>query len=184
MFEAWKNARTGYPIVDAAMRQLKQTAWMHNRLRMVVAMFLTKHLFIDWRWGEAYFMSQLVDGDFASNNGGWQWSASTGVDAAPYFRIFNPTRQSERFDQSGSFIRRYMPELAHLDNKSIHQPSHRQALAAGYCLPIVEHRQATDQAKFYFKQLNNASTLNSADKDQQATVGNLVSRQNQQEFTL
>jgi deoxyribodipyrimidine photo-lyase len=181
MFDAWKNGCTGYPIVDAAMRQLKQTAWMHNRLRMVTAMFLTKHLFIDWRWGEAYFMSQLIDGDFASNNGGWQWSASTGVDAAPYFRIFNPTRQSERFDASGSFIRRYMPELAHLDNKSIHQPSPSQALEAGYCLPIVDHRQATDQTKFYFKQLKNSPGVVSSNEDQQVAVSNV---QKQQEFTL
>lgn len=154
MFDAWKNARTGYPIVDAAMRQLKHTGWMHNRLRMVTAMFLTKHLFIDWRWGEAYFMSQLVDGDLASNNGGWQWSASTGVDAVPYFRIFNPTRQSQRFDPQGIFIRRFLPELAELDNKSIHQPTASQALSSGYCLPVVDHRTATEQTKGYFQQLN------------------------------
>ncbi|MFT7184739.1 MAG: deoxyribodipyrimidine photo-lyase [Pseudohongiellaceae bacterium] len=184
MFEAWKNGCTGYPIVDAAMRQLKQTAWMHNRLRMVTAMFLTKHLFIDWRWGEAYFMSQLVDGDFASNNGGWQWSASTGVDAVPYFRIFNPTRQSQRFDPTGSFIRRYMPELASLDNKSIHQPSQSQALAAGYCLPIVDHRQATDQTKYYFKHLKDASVVTAENINHQTHVSKALHVQKQQEFTL
>jgi deoxyribodipyrimidine photo-lyase len=158
LFDAWKNARTGYPIVDAAMRQLNQTGWMHNRLRMVTAMFLTKHLFIDWRWGESYFMAKLVDGDLASNNGGWQWSASTGVDAVPYFRIFNPTRQSQRFDPDGDFIRHYLPELASLSNKAIHQPSHAEALALGYSVPIVDHRQATKQTKFYFEQLKNDST--------------------------
>lgn len=184
LFEAWKNGCTGFPIVDAAMRQLKQTAWMHNRLRMVTAMFLTKHLFIDWRWGEAYFMSQLIDGDFASNNGGWQWSASTGVDASPYFRIFNPTRQSERFDSAGSFIRRYVPELSSLDNKSIHQPSPSQALAAGYCLPIVDHRQATDQTKSYFKQLKNSPEIMTENTDQQAPIYYTSNVQKQQEFTL
>jgi deoxyribodipyrimidine photo-lyase len=184
IFESWVNGSTGYPIVDAAMRQLKKTAWMHNRLRMVTAMFLTKHLFVDWRWGEAYFMSQLIDGDFASNNGGWQWSASTGVDAVPYFRIFNPTRQSQRFDPSGSFIRRYMPELAKLDNKSIHQPSQSQALAAGYCLPIVNHRLATEQTKYYFKQLNNPSAVMSEEAGHQIHDLNKLSLQKQQEFML
>ena len=154
LFDAWKEGRTGFPIVDAAMRQLKQTAWMHNRLRMVVAMFLTKHLFIDWRLGEAYFMSMLVDGDLAANNGGWQWSASTGVDAVPYFRIFNPTRQSQRFDQSGDFIRQYLPELSSLDNKSIHMPSAQQAKALAYPLPIVDHSSAVAQTKCWFKRLS------------------------------
>jgi deoxyribodipyrimidine photo-lyase len=154
LFEAWKEGRTGFPIVDAAMRQLKATAWMHNRLRMVVAMFLTKHLFIDWRLGEAYFMSQLVDGDLAANNGGWQWSASTGVDAVPYFRIFNPVRQSQRFDESGAFIRQYLPELSSLDDKSIHMPSTQQAKKLGYPLPIVDHTLAVAQTKLWFKQLS------------------------------
>jgi len=122
IFTAWCDGKTGIPIVDAAMRQLNETGWMHNRLRMVVAMFLTKNCQIDWRWGEDYFMSQLIDGDFAANNGGWQWSASTGTDAAPYFRIFNPTSQSERFDPNGEFIRKWIPELAHLSNKQIHNP--------------------------------------------------------------
>lgn len=171
MFEAWKNGMTGFPIVDAAMRQLKQTGWMHNRLRMVVAMFLTKHLFIDWRWGEAYFMSKLIDGDFASNNGGWQWSASTGVDAVPYFRIFNPTRQSMRFDPEGEFIRRYLPELSHLSSKDIHQPSAAQALEANYVLPIVEHKQATEQTKIYFSQLN-SSKESSLTLNQGMAIGN------------
>lgn len=154
LFEAWCNGLTGYPIVDAAMRQLNETGWMHNRLRMITAMFLTKHLFIDWRWGERYFMENLVDGDLASNNGGWQWSASTGVDAVPYFRIFNPTRQSQRFDPEGKFIKAYVPELAALDKKSIHQPSAQQSLEAGYVLPIIEHGPAVAQTKQWFKQLS------------------------------
>ncbi len=157
-FEAWKEGRTGFPIVDAAMRQLKQTAWMHNRLRMVVAMFLTKHLFIDWRLGEAYFMSQLVDGDLAANNGGWQWSASTGVDAVPYFRIFNPVRQSQRFDEKGEFIRQYLPELRSLDNKSIHMPSAKQAQSLAYPMPIVDHSHAVAQTKLWFKQLSQSES--------------------------
>lgn len=118
-FEAWKNGKTGIPIVDAFMRQLKETGWMHNRGRMITAMFLTKNLLIDWRKGEAWFMQNLIDGDFAANNGGWQWSASTGTDAVPYFRVFNPVTQAERFDPSGKFIRQWCPELAHLGDKQI-----------------------------------------------------------------
>lgn len=121
-FKRWCDGQTGMPIIDAAMRQLKETGWMHNRLRMITAMFLTKHLLIDWRWGEKWFMTHLIDGDFSANNGGWQWSASTGTDAVPYFRIFNPVTQSRRFDQEARFIRQYIPELADLDNKSIHDP--------------------------------------------------------------
>ena len=113
-FQAWCEGRTGFPIVDAGMRQLKQTGWMHNRLRMITASFLVKDLHIDWRRGERYFMSQLIDGEFASNNGGWQWAASTGTDAAPYFRVFNPTTQGKRFDPEGHFIRQYVPELLSL----------------------------------------------------------------------
>ncbi|WP_038195668.1 cryptochrome/photolyase family protein [Wohlfahrtiimonas chitiniclastica] len=120
-FDAWKNGKTGVPIVDAFMRQLKATGWMHNRGRMITAMFLTKNLLIDWRKGEAWFMQNLIDGDFAANNGGWQWSASTGTDAVPYFRIFNPVTQSERFDPKGDFIRQWCPELSHLDHQQIHK---------------------------------------------------------------
>ncbi|MES2771359.1 MAG: deoxyribodipyrimidine photo-lyase [Pseudomonadota bacterium] len=119
---AWQNARTGYPLVDAAMRQLNQTGYMHNRLRMVVASFLCKDLGIDWRCGERYFAEQLNDFDLAANNGGWQWAASSGCDAQPYFRIFNPVTQSQRFDPSGKFIRRYLPELAALPERHIHTP--------------------------------------------------------------
>ena len=122
-FAAWTEGRTGQPFVDAGMRQLKQTGWMHNRLRMITAMFLTKNLFIDWHLGEQHFMQNLIDGDFALNNGGWQWSASTGTDAAPYFRIFNPFSQSKRFDPSGDFIRAYIPELREVSNNALHDPS-------------------------------------------------------------
>lgn len=153
LLTAWQEGRTGFPIVDAAMKQLVQTGWMHNRLRMITAMFLTKHLFVDWRLGEDFFMQHLVDGDLASNNGGWQWSASTGVDAAPYFRIFNPTRQSERFDPNGEFIRHYLPELKNVSNKAIHAPSVIEAESCGYAKPIVDHSTAVKQTKTWFKEL-------------------------------
>lgn len=152
-FTAWCEGKTGYPLVDAAMRQLNQTGWMHNRLRMVVASFLTKHLLIDWRWGEKYFMQQLIDGDLASNNGGWQWAASTGCDAQPYFRIFNPIRQSERFDPNGEFIRKYIPELSRIPDKQIHFPHQylaKQKLSL-YWPPIVEHKEARINALAFYK---------------------------------
>ncbi|MCH8538821.1 MAG: deoxyribodipyrimidine photo-lyase [Alkalimonas sp.] len=141
LFTAWCEGRTGYPLVDAAMRQLNQTGWMHNRLRMVVASFLVKDLHLDWRWGERYFMSRLIDGDFAANNGGWQWAASTGTDAVPYFRIFNPVTQSKRFDPDGDFIRKFVPELADVSAKRIHWP-HPVAADCGYPAPIVDHATA------------------------------------------
>jgi deoxyribodipyrimidine photo-lyase len=149
--DAWKAGRSGYPLVDAAMRQLAVTGWMHNRLRMVSAMFLTKHLLIDWREGERHFMQLLVDGDFASNNGGWQWSASTGTDAAPYFRIFNPYTQAERFDPDGAFTRRFVGELADVRGKAIFRP--HEAGVTGYPAPIVEHRAARERALAAFKGL-------------------------------
>ena len=152
-FQRWCEGRTGIPIIDAAMRQLNQTGWMHNLLRMVCAMFLTKDLFIDWRWGEQFFMEKLIDGDFASNNGGWQWSASTGVDAAPYFRIFNPYRQSERFDPKGSFIRKYVPELAEISGKAIHCPPEKILQVIQYPSVMVDHKTATAEVKNRFKQL-------------------------------
>ena len=133
------------------MRQLNQTGWMHNRLRMVVAMFLTKHLLIDWRWGERFFNQHLIDADFASNNGGWQWSSSTGTDAQPYFRIFNPYSQSEKFDAKGDFIREYCPELSTLTGKSIHHPSPVECAQLGYPLPIVDHREGRERALDAFK---------------------------------
>lgn len=138
-FEAWKEGRTGVPIVDAAMRQLREIGWMHNRARMIVASYLVKDLLIDWRWGEEYFMEQLLDGDIAANNGGWQWTAGTGTDAAPYFRIFNPVLQSARFDPNGEYIRRWVPELKGLDTKDIHAPWERGIKVKGYPdKPIVE----------------------------------------------
>ncbi len=122
-YNAWKNGQTGFPIIDSAMRQLHLEGWMHNRLRMVVAMFFTKNMLHDWRLGEAFFMQNLLDGDFSSNNGGWQWSSSTGTDAAPYFRIFNPITQSKNFDSEGLFIKKYVPELKELNRNEIHDPS-------------------------------------------------------------
>ncbi|GGA68466.1 deoxyribodipyrimidine photo-lyase [Neiella marina] len=137
LFDSWCRGETGFPLVDAAMRQLNQTGWMHNRLRMIVASFLCKDLLIDWRWGERYFMSKLVDGDFAANNGGWQWAASTGTDAAPYFRIFNPETQSKRFDDKGLFIQQYVEQLRGLEAKLLHQ-----AGAGGNYLPaVVDHKE-------------------------------------------
>ncbi len=155
LFQAWCEGRTGFPIVDAAMRQLRETGWMHNRLRMITAMFLSKDLFIDWRWGERHFMRHLVDGDFSANNGGWQWSASTGNDAAPYFRIFNPLLQGQRFDPEGEFIRRFVPELASCDPRRIHEPHARgqSALFSRYPLPVVDHASARDHAVAQFKAL-------------------------------
>lgn len=167
LFEAWCKGLTGIPIVDAAMRQLNATGWMHNRLRMVVAMFLTKNCQIDWRWGEKYFMSQLIDGDFAANNGGWQWSASTGTDAAPYFRIFNPVSQSERFDPTGEFIRNWVPELAPLSAKEIHNPviglkgqstSHTSDDHLSYPAPIVDLSESRKSTIALFKNLPPAVT--------------------------
>lgn len=154
-FQAWCDGRTGYPLVDAAMRQLIQTGWMHNRLRMVVASFLTKHLLIDWRQGEQFFMSQLIDGDLSANNGGWQWASSTGCDAQPYFRIFNPITQSKKFDPNGDFIRRYVPELSDVPDKQIHFPHDYLAkypLTSQYWPPIVEHKEARLKALGFFKQ--------------------------------
>jgi deoxyribodipyrimidine photo-lyase len=120
--EAWQQGQTGYPLIDAAMRQLKQSGWIHNRNRMVVASFLAKNLLIDWREGERWFMQQLIDGDPAANNGGWQWTAGVGTDAAPYFRIFNPIKQSQKFDPDGTYIRSWVPELSTVPNEYIHEP--------------------------------------------------------------
>ena len=153
---AWQEGRTGLPLIDAAMRQLQATGWMHNRLRMVVAMFLTKNLLIDWREGERFFMRQLIDGDLAANNGGWQWSASTGTDAAPYFRIFNPISQSQKFDPDGHFIRHWLPELASLNKRDIHDPAALGGLFApsGYPRPIVDLSRSRERALSAFKDLN------------------------------
>lgn len=143
LFAAWCAGRTGYPLVDAAMLQLNQTGWMHNRLRMVTACFLIKDLGIDWRRGEAYFAQHLNDFDLASNNGGWQWASSSGCDAQPYFRIFNPVTQSQKFDAQGKFIRRYLPQLKQLSDKEIHAPWEApRMLAPDYWPPVVMHDAA------------------------------------------
>ncbi len=154
LFAAWCEGRTGYPLVDAAMAQINQTGYMHNRLRMVVASFLVKDLGIDWRWGERYFAEKLNDYELASNNGGWQWAASTGCDAQPYFRIFNPVSQSEKFDAGGKFIRRYLPQLDKMNDKTIHAPWLARpidlaeagiSLGKDYPEPIVMHDEARDK---------------------------------------
>jgi deoxyribodipyrimidine photo-lyase len=147
-FQAWCEGRTGFPIVDAAMRHFNETGWMHNRLRMVVASFLTKDLLVDWRKGEEYFARYLLDFDLAANNGGWQWSASTGCDSQPYFRIFNPYSQSEKFDPEGEFIRANVSELKSVRGKEIHQPS---PLLTGYPAPIVNHGEQRIKALALFK---------------------------------
>ncbi|MEM9656601.1 MAG: deoxyribodipyrimidine photo-lyase [Actinomycetota bacterium] len=140
LFRAWADGQTGYPIVDAGMRQLLAEGWMHNRVRMIVASFLVKDLHIDWRRGARHFMDQLVDGDLASNNHGWQWVAGTGTDASPYFRIFNPVSQGKKFDPDGAYVRRWIPEIAHLPDRSVHDPwTEKTGAPATYPLPIVDH---------------------------------------------
>lgn len=159
-FDAWKAGKTGYPIVDAAMRQMKALGWMHNRLRMITASFLVKDLLIDWREGERYFMQQLIDGDLAANNGGWQWAASTGTDSAPYFRIFNPTTQGERFDEQGKFIRHYLPELADVPDSHIHQPhvwAEKNNRKLDYPAPIVDHKAARKKTLDAFERAKSAA---------------------------
>lgn len=154
-FKAWTEARTGFPIIDAAMNQLNHTGFMHNRLRMIVASFLVKDLLIDWRWGEDYFAKKLIDFDFSANNGGWQWAASTGCDAQPWFRIFNPLLQSQKFDPEGIFIKKYLPSLEPLSNKEIHQPydfylkkpsNFPIIFGDDYPIPIVDHAEQRAKA--------------------------------------
>jgi deoxyribodipyrimidine photo-lyase len=154
LFAAWCEGRTGYPLVDAAMAQINQTGYMHNRLRMVVASFLTKDLGVDWRWGEQYFAQHLIDFDLSANNGGWQWGSSSGCDAQPYFRIFNPVTQSQKFDPQGKFIKRYLPQLKGLEGADLHAPWEAKPLAlqaAGitlgkdYPLPVVNHAEAREK---------------------------------------
>jgi deoxyribodipyrimidine photo-lyase len=166
LFEAWRSGQTGYPVVDAAMRQLARAGWMHNRARMIVASFLTKDLRIDWRLGQQWFMRNLIDGDPAANNGGWQWTAGTGTDAAPYFRIFNPVLQSMKFDPDGDFIRRFVPELRNVTGVSIHSPwkmppdVQRRAgclIGRDYPAPIVEHQQARERTLLAYKRSSAAA---------------------------
>ena len=154
-FVAWKTGRTGYPIVDAAMRQLRREGWIHNRLRMIAASFLVKDLLIDWRRGEQWFRTQLIDADIAQNVGNWQWVAGTGADAAPYFRVFNPVLQARKFDPNGSYVRRWVPELADINGHRVHAPwdlGPIELAVAGvslgdtYPAPIVEHRAARERA--------------------------------------
>ncbi len=167
LFEAWCTGKTGYPLVDAAMRQLNQTGYMHNRLRMVAASFLVKDLLIDWRWGERYFVEHLIDFDLAANNGGWQWAASTGCDAQPWFRIFNPVTQSEKFDADGKFIRKYVPELQGCTSKEIHAPwlmpplrQQELGLVIGkdYPTPVVDHAMRREQALALYKQASHQAS--------------------------
>ncbi|CAK1223198.1 deoxyribodipyrimidine photo-lyase [Fructobacillus evanidus] len=162
-FNAWKNGTTGFPIIDAAMQQLNQTGWLHNRLRMIVASFLTKDLLINWTWGEQYFQEKLVDYDPASNIGGWQWAASTGTDSVPYFRIFNPFTQAEKFDPDAKFIKQYIPALADLPADKIHhidrlseadQQQYQVILGKDYPKPIVDHALARKRAIASYKNLN------------------------------
>ena len=150
-FEKWRSGMTGYPIVDAAMRCLQTTGWMHNRLRMIVAMFLTKDLLFNWQLGERYFMKELVDGDMAANNGGWQWSAGTGTDAAPYFRIFNPITQAKKCDADGIFVRQWIPELRSVSDENIHEPWNERLLAKGYPDRIVIHEQQRSKCLAMYK---------------------------------
>ncbi|KAI7827497.1 putative deoxyribodipyrimidine photo-lyase Phr1 [Gamsiella multidivaricata] len=156
-FQRWCDGKTGFPIVDAGMRQLNSIGFMHNRLRMITACFLVKDLLIDWHKGERYFMQRLIDGDLASNNGGWQWSASTGTDAQPYFRVFNPLLQSQRFDPKGEYIRKWIPELRGLNDKQIHEPYHalpsKEFLKLGYPTPIVDHAAAKKKYVDEFKRV-------------------------------
>ncbi len=166
LFAAWCEGRTGYPLVDAAMAQINQTGYMHNRLRMVVASFLVKDLGIDWRWGEQYFAQHLIDFDLAANNGGWQWASSSGCDAQPYFRIFNPISQSEKFDPQGKFIRRYVPQLATLPDDALHAPWQAKPLvlqAANvklgetYPFPVVDHAKARLKTLLRYSVVKNKS---------------------------
>ncbi|WP_422667222.1 deoxyribodipyrimidine photo-lyase [Buchnera aphidicola] len=154
-FHAWTQGKTGFPIIDASMRQLKDIGWIHNRLRMITSNFLVKNLLIDWRKGEKYFMSQLIDGDFALNNGGWQWASSIGSDATPYIRIFNPYRQSKKFDKSGHFIRQFIPELKYIPDAHIHNPHTWEdinKITLDYPKPIVDFHENRKKTLLVFKQ--------------------------------
>ncbi len=151
-FEVWCEGKTGYPIIDAGMRQMLATGWMHNRVRMIVASFLVKDLHLPWQWGAKFFMSHLVDGDIASNNHGWQWTAGTGTDAAPYFRVFNPVLQGEKFDPEGNFVRQWIPELRDMPKKFVHAPWMAEGgLFSSYPAPMVDHSQERDEALSRYK---------------------------------
>ena len=152
LFAQWCDGKTGYPIIDAGMRQMLATGWMHNRVRMIVASFLVKDLHLPWQWGAKFFMKHLVDGDIASNNHGWQWTAGTGTDAAPYFRVFNPVLQGERFDPDGNFVREWIPELRDVPKKFVHSPWLAESgLFNNYVAPIVDHSKERDEALNRYK---------------------------------
>ncbi len=174
-FRAWGEGQTGYPVVDAAMRQLVQSGWMHNRARMIVASFLVKDLLIDWRWGERFFMQHLLDGDPAANNGGWQWTAGTGTDAAPYFRIFNPVLQGKKFDPQGDYLRRWLPELARVPGKYVHEPwkMSKNIQAEAGCLigreypqPIVDHTLARQETLAAYAMARDQATYGAKEDDE------------------
>lgn len=174
-FKKWQEGKTGFPIVDAAMRQLNETGWMHNCLRMITASFLTKDLLIDWRWGEQYFQQQLIDYDPASNIGGWQWAASTGTDAVPYFRVFNPATQSQKFDKEGKFIKKYVKELKNVPEKLIHQPEkmtqaeqeeYGVILDKDYPRPIVDHKERRKRAISVYEASKEYAREVEADQDE------------------
>jgi deoxyribodipyrimidine photo-lyase len=157
--EAFYAGKTGFPIVDAGIRQMLAEGWMHNRLRMIVAMFFTKNMLHDWRLGEKFFMENLIDGDFCSNNGGWQWSSSTGTDSAPYFRIFNPITQSQNFDPNGEFIKKFIPELKDVPISQIHQPKDDLFSSADYPAPILNLKESRLRAIQAFKDAREASSI-------------------------
>jgi deoxyribodipyrimidine photo-lyase len=157
--EAFHAGKTGFPIVDAGIRQMLSEGWMHNRLRMVVAMFFTKNMLHDWRLGEKFFMQHLIDGDFSSNNGGWQWSSSTGTDSAPYFRIFNPITQSQNFDPNGEFIKKFIPELKDVPVAQIHQPKDDLFSSADYPAPILDLKESRLRAIQAFKDAREVSGI-------------------------
>ncbi len=172
-FRRWKDGTTGYPIVDAAMRQLRAEGWMHNRARMIVASFLTKDLHINWQWGEQYFFTTLTDADHASNNGGWQWTAGTGTDASPWFRIFNPLLQGKKFDPKGAYVRRYVPELAGFSDAVIHDPwtANRQeqeaagcVIGRGYPAPMVDHAEARVRTMAIYRMSGTTASTASASR--------------------
>ena len=163
-FQAWCAGRTGHPFVDAGMRQLARTGWMHNRARMIVASFLTKDLLVDWRRGERFFQQRLVDGDLASNNGGWQWAASTGTDAQPWFRIFNPVAQGERFDPCGDYVRRFVPELRDVPDRWLQRPWEAPSPPRDYPRPIVDHAEARVRALRRFEAIRGSQERGRAEE--------------------
>jgi deoxyribodipyrimidine photo-lyase len=157
LFAAWQEGRTGFPIVDAGMRQLRAQAWMHNRVRMITASFLVKDLHLPWWWGARHFMRLLVDGDLASNQHGWQWTAGSGTDASPYFRVFNPVTQGEKFDPNGDYVRKYVPELRGIEGKAVHRPwALPDGVPAGYPEPIVDHKAERQEALARYEKVKQA----------------------------